>query len=227
MGLRWCDVDLDARQIMITQSTTESGSEIVTGPPKSAASRRTIAIDKHTVAILRAHAERQRFERRAAGYDWVDTGHVFTRIDGTQLRPSTVTYRFRKLWKDVGLPPVRLHDLRHGAASLAHCAGADLKTIQDQLGHASIVLTADTYTSVLPPAQHDAAAATALLVLDAARRLRGDVTAANRRRRARVNARKRRLGESAKPQVTASQRLTRPQATCRKKRATGEQAVSA
>lgn len=42
--------------------------------------------------------------------------------------------------------PVRLHDLRHGAASLAHSAGADLKTVQDQLGHVVIVLTADTYT---------------------------------------------------------------------------------
>jgi integrase len=43
----------------------------------------------------------------------------------------------------------RTHDLRHGAASLAHAAGADLKTVQEQLGHTSIVLTADTYTSVL------------------------------------------------------------------------------
>ncbi|GAA0236783.1 tyrosine-type recombinase/integrase [Cryptosporangium japonicum] len=143
------------------------------------------------------------------------------------LRPSTVTYWFRRLWKDVGLPPVRLHDLRHGAASLAHCAGAYLKAIQDQLGHASIVLTADTYTSVLPPAQHDSAAATAALVLDAARRLRGDVTAANRRRRARANARNRQALESANSQVSGSHRLSGPQATGRKKRATGEHAVSA
>jgi integrase len=56
------------------------------------------------------------------------------------------------LIKAVGLPPIRLHDLRQGAASLAHTAGADLKIVQDQLGHASIVLTADTYTSVLPAA---------------------------------------------------------------------------
>jgi hypothetical protein len=70
------------------------------------------------------------------------------------------------------LPPVRLHDLRHGAASLAHTAGADLKTVQDQLGHASIVLTADTYTTVLPAAQHQAAEATARLILTTARGLR-------------------------------------------------------
>jgi hypothetical protein len=69
-----------------------------------------------------------------------------------------------------GLPPVRLHDLRHGAASLAHCAGVDLKTVQAQLGHSSIVLTADTYTSVLTDLLAYAAEATARLVLAAAAR---------------------------------------------------------
>ncbi len=74
-----------------------------------------------------------------------------------------------------GVPPIRLHDLRHGAASLAHEAGADLKTLQDLLGHSSIVITADTYTSVLPPAQRQCADATAKLVLAAARRTRDKI----------------------------------------------------
>ena len=54
-------------------------------------------------------------------------------------------------------PPIRLHDLRHGAASLALSAGTDLKIVQDMLGHPSIVLTADTYTSVLPDLARKAA----------------------------------------------------------------------
>jgi len=62
---------------------------------------------------------------------------------------------------------VRLHDLRHGAATLA-LAGADLKIIQDLLGHASIVLTADTYTSVLPQVATDSAEALARLIRAAA-----------------------------------------------------------
>jgi hypothetical protein len=60
-------------------------------------------------------------------------------------------------------------DHGHGAATLAHLAGTDLKTISDQLGHSSIALTADTHTSVLPAAQYKAAETTARLVLDAAR----------------------------------------------------------
>jgi hypothetical protein len=66
--------------------------------------------------------------------------------------------------------PVRLHDLRHGAATLAHAAGADLKTVQEQLGHTRIVLTADTYTSVLLELHFKVAEATARLVLKAAAR---------------------------------------------------------
>ncbi|GAA0744658.1 tyrosine-type recombinase/integrase [Dactylosporangium roseum] len=102
--------------------------------------------------------------------NWQDTGYVFTRADGQPLHPDYLTYRFHRLCQTAELPSVRLHDLRHGAASLAHQAGADLKTVQDQLGHASIVLTADTYTSVLPEAQRRAATATAEFVLTAVRK---------------------------------------------------------
>ncbi len=89
---------------------------------------------------------------------------MFTRADGTPLHPDFVSQRFRLLVDRSGLPPIRLHDLRHGAATLAHAAGADLKTVQDQLGHVSIGITADLYTNVLPATQHRAAAATARLL---------------------------------------------------------------
>ncbi|MFF8003930.1 tyrosine-type recombinase/integrase [Streptomyces sp. NPDC007917] len=62
------------------------------------------------------------------------------------------------------LPPVRLHDLRHGAATLAHAAGADLRDIQEMLGHSSITITADTCTSLLPEADPAIAEAAARLV---------------------------------------------------------------
>ncbi|MET8043300.1 tyrosine-type recombinase/integrase [Micromonospora sp. NPDC005215] len=83
-----------------------------------------------------------------------------------RLHPEYATRHFTRLVKRADIPPIRLHDLRHGAASLAHQAGADLKTVQDLLGHASIV------TSVLPYAQCKCAEATARLVLAAARRTR-------------------------------------------------------
>jgi hypothetical protein len=95
---------------------------------------------------------------------------MFVAEDGAPLHLDYLTPRFHHLVGESGLPPVRLHDLPHGAASLAHCAGAALKTVQAQLGHGSIVQTADTYTSVLTGLLAYPAEATAKLVLAAAAR---------------------------------------------------------
>jgi integrase len=81
------------------------------------------------------------------------------------MAPDRLTRTFAALAGQAGLPPVRLHDLRHGAATLALAAGVDLRTVQDQLGHCSIVLTADTYTSVLPEVASAAAEKVAALIL--------------------------------------------------------------
>ncbi|MDG4778159.1 tyrosine-type recombinase/integrase [Micromonospora sp. WMMD961] len=170
-GLRWTEVDLRTGQLSVVRQRTTAGYDVHEGPPKSQASRRTVALDQHTVRVLRQHRERQR-QRRAARIDvgkmGHDSGYVFTGPDGLPIRPGYLTQRLRLLVGRAGLPPIRLHDLRHGAATLAHAAGADLKTVQDQLGHATIHLTADTYTSVLPDTQRQAAEATVRLVLDAA-----------------------------------------------------------
>ena len=173
-GLRWVDIDLDRGVLTIERNRTTAGYQIVEGDPKTPAGRRSVALDKRTVQVLRAHRRRQLDQKaEAAGRrrPWTDSGYVF-RGDGQPINPNYATTRFRKLVQRAALPPVRLHDLRHGAASLAHQAGADLKTLQDLLGHSSIVTTADTYTSVLPEVQRATADATAHLVLTAARRTR-------------------------------------------------------
>ncbi|WP_155546513.1 tyrosine-type recombinase/integrase [Amycolatopsis camponoti] len=110
-----------------------------------------------------------RAETSATGRCGVD-GFLFVNRYGNPMSPGYVTHAFRKLIAGADLPPIRLHDLRHGAASLSLAAGNDLKVVQAMLGHSSIVLTADTYTSVLPCLAHQAAEATANLVMKAARR---------------------------------------------------------
>ncbi|MGH3258095.1 MAG: tyrosine-type recombinase/integrase [Streptosporangiaceae bacterium] len=110
---------------------------------------------------------RQLAERAAAGEDYLDSGYVFTRLNGDPMAPDWLSRYFRRLNDASGLPPIRLHDLRHGAASLALAAGADLKVVQDMLGHSSIVLTADTYTSVLPEVAHKVAEDIASLIIAA------------------------------------------------------------
>ncbi len=208
-GLRWCDIDLDNRQLTITNQRTTVGYQIIEGPPKSAASRRTIALDRQTVTVLRAHLRRQRATYLVTGRLWHEFGYVFTRPDGQPYHPNYLTHRLPYLIEREGLPPVRLHDLRHGAASLAHAAGADLKTIQALLGHASIVLTADTYTSVLPAAHHQAAEATARLILTTARRARGKITRKSRRLSSRPESTNPTPANPPNARKTAGQRRSR------------------
>ena len=111
-------------------------------PPYSA---RVIALDHTTVAVLREHRRRQRAEAAASGPGYQASGYVFTNRRGGPMAPDRLTRIFRALSEEAGLPPVRLHDLRHGAAPLALGAAVDLRTVQEMLGHSSIVLTADTY----------------------------------------------------------------------------------
>jgi integrase len=123
-GLRWIDVDLDQRVVMIEQQRIAYGHTVAGGPPKTRASRRTIALDRTTVRLLRAYLHRQRAEHEAAGQTWHESDYMFTTDNGRPLHPDWVTRRFRYLVARSGLPPVRLHDLRHGAATLAHAAGS-------------------------------------------------------------------------------------------------------
>jgi integrase len=142
--------------------------EDVEDDPKSEAGERTVALDAGTVSALRSYRRGQLTERLAWGPAWVDSGKVFTRENGEPLHPATITDRFHELVAAADLPPVRLHDLRHGAASLMLAAGVDLKVVQETLGHSSITLTSDTYTSVYPAVAAAAADAAASLVPRAA-----------------------------------------------------------
>jgi integrase len=94
---------------------------------------------------------------------------VFTDTDGSPLHLATISTRFQELIAQAGLPPVRLHDLRHGAATLTLATGADLKIVQDLLGHSSITITADTYAHVLPELARETAEAAARIVPRAGR----------------------------------------------------------
>jgi integrase len=164
-GLRWCDIDLDGKTAVISQQLQQYDGRLAICPPKTPHSTRVIALDHTTVAALRVHRDRQRAEAAAYGPGYRPSGFVFTNLNGDPMAPDRLTRMFKKLAAEAGLPPVRLHDLRHGAATLALAAGVDLRVVQDMLGHSSIVLTADTYTSVLPAVAHTAAEKVAALII--------------------------------------------------------------
>ncbi|WP_207938833.1 site-specific integrase [Actinomadura darangshiensis] len=164
-GLAWPDLDLAAASLTVRENRVKiTYQEIEDGNPKTDAGEDTIPLDSGTVTVLEAHHRRQDEARAEWGQAWQESGKVFTRENGSALHPDHVTDAFARLAYGAGLPPIRLHDLRHGAATLMLAGGADMKLVQALLRHSSLAITADTYTSVLPEVAREAAEAAAALV---------------------------------------------------------------
>lgn len=163
-GLPWWNTDLPNRSITISTALVQLGWNFEFGEPKSEASGRIIALDEATSLVLRRQKRRQNELRKAAGAAWVEHELVCTERDGSPLHPAKLTDAFHAIADAAELPPVRLHDLRHGAATIMLAAGADLKLVQEMLGHSTIAVTADTYAHVLPELARDTAEAAAAIV---------------------------------------------------------------
>ncbi len=163
-GVRWTDTDLDRGTLAVAEQLSQIGWEVEADSPKSDAGDRVVSLDAGTVAVLRRWRLQQLEDRMHWGAGWADSGRIFTREDGAQLHPASVTDRFNDLVAAAGLPPIRLHDLRHGAATLALQGGVDIKVVQEMLGHSSSSLTRDTYTSVVPRLAVEAAETIASMV---------------------------------------------------------------
>jgi integrase len=160
IGLAWSEVDLARRRIHVRQAQVDE----VLDSTKSEDSERIIAIDQGTVDVLKAWRKAQLAERMAWGPAWQDSGRVFTRENGTPLRPGWVSERFGTLSARAGLPPVTFHGLRHGAATMLLAAGQPIKVISEILGHATSAFTADVYTEVAEELAESAASAIAAYV---------------------------------------------------------------
>lgn len=164
LGLRWSDVDLDARRLSVRQTVTTAGNRVVMGEPKTSRGRRNVALDRATVEILVAWRADQERERLALGSAWQDAGLVFTREDGSCVHPDTFSFWFDRHVRTSGLRRIRLHDLRHTHASLALQAGVAAKVVSERLGHSTVAFTLDVYSHVIPALEEDAAERVAALV---------------------------------------------------------------
>jgi hypothetical protein len=142
VALLWADLDLDEGVAHIRVAEA--------GDTKSDRSTRTVPLPAPVVAALHAWRKRQAAERLAFGPGWADTGLVFTKEDGTALPGQWVSVRFETLAYRAGLPPVRFHDTRHGAASLCKVAKLDSKYISALLGHSRTSFTDDTSVTPVP-----------------------------------------------------------------------------
>ena len=162
-GLHWPEVSLDTARLTVSGARVSVRYKVVDSRPKTAKSRRTIAIAPVVVEALRAQRSHQLEERQAWGRAWTDTGLVFTREDGTAYHPEYLTFAFQSATKKAGLPSIALHALRHGHATAGLRAGVDLVTMSRRLGHSSIQVTGDIYAHVVEELDREAAELTARL----------------------------------------------------------------
>jgi len=160
LGLRWEDVDLDGCRLAVRRALQRrpgQGLEFI--EPKTPRARRTILLSQRAVGALREHRRRQLESRLLAGPAWQDRGLVFCNARGGPLDPNWQTAVFKEALAAADLPRIRFHDLRHTAATLLLGQGVHPKVVSEMLGHATITLTLDTYSHLIPALHAEAASA--------------------------------------------------------------------
>jgi len=161
LALTWDDVDLDAGTLRVRATLGRFDRSIVISSPKSAKSRRVIRLSPRVVTLLRAHRKNQNAERIRAANVWHESGFVFTTETGQPIDPRNLLRVLQNAAGRVGLADVSVHTLRHSAATALLEAGIGIKTVSDQLGHASVAITGDIYQHVSDHAAQAAADALA------------------------------------------------------------------
>jgi integrase len=170
-GLRWEDIDFEQGTLTVRRARVMVHGAATETTPKTAAGQRWIGLDRGTVEVLRDHQRRQAADQLecAPGF-WQGEGYVFTDEIGRPLIPEYVTKRFTRAVGQAGLPPLRLHDLRHWHATALLRVGVDVKIASTRLGHSSTALTQNVYQHRVEQLDRVAAEKVAELVFDAAKR---------------------------------------------------------
>lgn len=187
LGLRWQDVDVEEgylrvrQQIVAVETNDEDDVDSTTktcptcakthagmlfGPPKTDnGEARRVDLGQDAIGVLMAQRLRQDAVRAQLGEAYDDHDLVFCKDDGSPWRPEYVTRAFSRLVKESGVRRGRLHDLRHGRASLMIQAGIGIEVISKMLGHSSIRTTVDRYAHLLDGVGRAAAQKTDQLII--------------------------------------------------------------
>ena len=156
--LRWSDVDLLMCTISVSRSIHQlKNGDYIFRKTKTTKGRRMIALSPSTVQVLKEHREAVLTERLLLGLKLKDTDLVFSKYDGSQLRPDTISRAWSSLAKRCCIAAHRLHDARHTHASLMLKQGIHPRIVQERLGHSTISTTLDIYSHVAPGLQEAAA----------------------------------------------------------------------
>jgi integrase len=156
-ALRWRHIDLDRAQVAIMESFEQTRQGVRLKAPKSGRGRR-VALPARVVAELRAWRIKQAEELLKLGVRVNDECFVCASEDGQPVQPQSLTHSWHRFLARTKFPRVRFHDLRHSHATHMLASGVHPKIASERLGHATVGLTLDTYSHVIPGMQEDAVA---------------------------------------------------------------------
>lgn len=147
LGLKWGDVDLTTGTLRVQRQLGRDGAFV---EPKTKKARRTIDLPAFCVATFREHRRAQTEERLYVGPDWEATDPVFCTHQGRPLSQRNVLRAFKLLLTRAGVRDVPFHALRHTCASLLLMQNVHPKVVQERLGHATVAMTLDIYSHLIP-----------------------------------------------------------------------------
>ncbi len=159
LALQWKDIDFDQSSLSVRRAIVwrRKGGGFFFTEPKTKKSRRSIPLPETVITALGDHRRDTLETRMKLNPEIKQLDLVFTSEAGTPIQPKNLRDRhFFPIRDKAKLPAIRLYDLRHTTATLMLASGENAKVVAERLGHASIVLTLDTYSHVLPTMQKDA-----------------------------------------------------------------------
>lgn len=165
LGLTWDCVDFSAGTLKICKQLQRQGDKDVLVPLKNSKPR-YLTMPRAVAQILKQQYNRQTEDRLRAGELWQgwksakerETALVFTKADGTNITAAALYQRYKHIAAGLGIPDSRVHDLRHTFAVISLQNGDNVKTVQDNLGHATAAFTLDVYGHVSERMKEDSAA---------------------------------------------------------------------
>ncbi len=155
-ALKFSDFDYETCKLTVERSAYKlKGQPIAIKPPKDYEVR-TITLNPHCIELVKPLQAEKRREAQRLGTAWKGSDWVFTQADGEIINPQTPTVQFSKFLARHGLEHKKFHALRHSSATLLLYGGANIKTVQQRLGHADIVTT-NKYLHAVQEADEQAA----------------------------------------------------------------------
>lgn len=149
-GLRWEAIDFDAGTIHICHTAVmNKGKVVYSDSTKTDSSNRVLPLTSSMRTYLQKVKRQQAENKELFGDAYIDSGYVCVHPNGAPIRPDYVTPHFQRRLKEIGLPVIRFHDLRHSAVYALRKGGCDAKDIQAWLGHSDITTTLNVYGHVL------------------------------------------------------------------------------